>query len=151
IIWTPLGVQHARNFEDLSPAIRDEDGEVILVHSVALTPNGKVEGLEFFKAVLGTQEAVTAESKSSEEKTIKLLSVVRLLGLPETVDEKMVWEKLEERLKRSDENQHVSNDIITGLNAQIKTLEDNIKKMAEDGQAAEHRQMLALLSAEGKS
>jgi hypothetical protein len=50
IIWTPLGVQHARNFEDLSPAIQDQDGEITLVHSVALTPNGKVEGLEFFTA-----------------------------------------------------------------------------------------------------
>jgi hypothetical protein len=44
IVWTPLGVQHARNFEDLSPAIQDVNGEVTLVHSIALTPNGKVEG-----------------------------------------------------------------------------------------------------------
>lgn len=56
IIWTPLGVQHARNFEDLSPAIQDEDGEVTLVHSVALTPNGKVEGLEFFTAAQAALE-----------------------------------------------------------------------------------------------
>ena len=62
IIWTPLGVQHARNFEDLSPAIRDEDGEVTLVHSVALTPNGKVEGLEFFTAALKAQEGAAVSS-----------------------------------------------------------------------------------------
>ena len=56
IIWTPLGVQHARNFEDLSPAIQDEGGEVTLVHSVALTPNGKVEGLEFFTVAQAAPE-----------------------------------------------------------------------------------------------
>jgi hypothetical protein len=46
--WTPLGVQSARNFEDLSPALHDEGGEVIFLHSVALTPNGSTHGLTFF-------------------------------------------------------------------------------------------------------
>lgn len=48
VIWTPLGVQHARNFECLSPAIKEYEGEVVLVHSVALTPNGKLNGLSFY-------------------------------------------------------------------------------------------------------
>ncbi len=48
IAWTPLGVQHARNFEDLSPALNDDNREVIMIHSVALTPNGKVKDLRFF-------------------------------------------------------------------------------------------------------
>jgi hypothetical protein len=46
--WTPLGVQHAKNFEDISPAILDDNGEVTLIHSVALTPNGAVKDLHFF-------------------------------------------------------------------------------------------------------
>jgi phage I-like protein len=50
IAWTPLGVQHAKNFEDLSPALHDVAGEVDGLHSVALTPNGKVTGLQFFSA-----------------------------------------------------------------------------------------------------
>ena len=50
ITWTPLGVQHARNFEDLSPALKDDNREVTMIHSVALTPNGKVNGLQFFSA-----------------------------------------------------------------------------------------------------
>lgn len=41
ITWTPLGEEHARNFEDLSPAVQpNEKGEVVFIHSVALTPNG---------------------------------------------------------------------------------------------------------------
>ncbi len=48
ITWTPLGIQHARNFEDISPALKDDNREVTMIHSVALTPNGKVNGLQFF-------------------------------------------------------------------------------------------------------
>ena len=52
ITWTPLGIQHARNFEDISPALKDDNREVIMIHSVALTPNGKVSGLQFFSALM---------------------------------------------------------------------------------------------------
>lgn len=48
ITWTPLGIQHARNFEDISPAVKVDNREVTMIHSVALTPNGKVAGLQFF-------------------------------------------------------------------------------------------------------
>ena len=148
IIWTPLGVQHARNFEDLSPAIQDEGGEVTLVHSVALTPNGKVEGLEFFNAVLKTQENGTAQPKELEEKVLTLLSVARLLELPETSDEKTVLEKLAERLKESEGERR---ETITALNAHIKTLEENLKRAADDEQVAERARMVTSLSTEGKS
>src|SRR5580698_6768422 len=92
IIWTPLGVQHARNFEDLSPAIQDDDGEVTLVHSLALTPNGKVEGLEFFAASVEAPDDAPAQPALSE-KSLSLLSVARALGLPEAAEEKDVLEK----------------------------------------------------------
>src|SRR5580704_6396511 len=94
IIWTPLGVQHARNFEDLSPAIQDDDGEVTLVHSVALTPNGKVEGLEFFNASLKAQENVAPAPLALSQKSLTLLSVAGILGLPDTTEEKDVMDKL---------------------------------------------------------
>ena len=51
ITWTPQGQAHARNFEDLSPAlVLDAGGEVTFVHSVALTRAGAVEGLTFYSA-----------------------------------------------------------------------------------------------------
>lgn len=142
IIWTPLGVQHARNFEDLSPAIQDEEGEVTLVHSVALTPNGKVEGLEFFTATLKAQETTTA---TLGEKWLTLLSVAGMLGLPETAEEKTVLEKLSQRLVTS----FPAEEIAT-LSARVKTLEESLQRNAAVEQSAERARMVTLLTAEGK-
>lgn len=52
VTWTPLGVQHARNFEDLSPALlpNTPGEEVHFIHSVALTPNGALRDVSFFSA-----------------------------------------------------------------------------------------------------
>lgn len=48
ITWL-TGADVARKYEDLSPAIKpDEQGNVIFMHSTALTRNGAVEGLHFF-------------------------------------------------------------------------------------------------------
>ena len=53
IQYTPVGKEKARNYQDLSPAILDEDGVVTDLHSVALTPNGAVKGLTFYSVVSG--------------------------------------------------------------------------------------------------
>ena len=51
IQWTPSGEKAARDYEDLSPApILDEDGVVVGLHSVALTPAGAIEDLHFYSA-----------------------------------------------------------------------------------------------------
>ena len=136
IIWTPLGVQHARNFEDLSPAIQDDDGEVTLVHSVALTPNGKVEGLEFFAASVEAPDDAPAQPALSE-KSLSLLSVARALGLPEAAEEKDVLEKLENVLRAAPGGAGTASEEITTLNARIKSLEENINRTINEEQAAE--------------
>jgi hypothetical protein len=51
--WTPLGIDSAKQFEDISPAVHQEDGEIDFVHSAALTPNGCVHDLTFFSAIAG--------------------------------------------------------------------------------------------------
>ncbi len=108
VTWTPLGVQHARNFEDLSPAIKDDAGEVVLVHSVALTPNGKVHGLQFFstsnpqkapmkiddmsKPLTGVQLACLlglAATASAEDLTTRLGSLTALSASIEIKDGKI--------------------------------------------------------------
>jgi hypothetical protein len=149
IIWTPLGVQHARNFEDLSPAIQDEDGEVTLVHSVALTPNGKVEGLEFFTA----QQVARKEDEPMTlgEKSLTLLSVAGILGLPETTEEKEVLGKLKDVLRIASNISSTATDEIIVLGARIKVLEENLKQTAAEGQTTERLRLVTLLSAEGKS
>jgi phage I-like protein len=49
--YTPLGEENARNYQDLSPApIIDNEGVVIGLHSVALTPKGAIDGLTFYSA-----------------------------------------------------------------------------------------------------
>ncbi len=76
VTWTPLGMQHAKNFEDLSPALRDENGEVTMIHSVALTPNGKISGLQFFSA--------TNQNMKTLKDTITGEDLASALGLPST-------------------------------------------------------------------
>ena len=49
--WTDMGEENARNYKDLSPtAMTDKQGSVLGLHSVALTPNGAVDGLKFYSA-----------------------------------------------------------------------------------------------------
>ena len=81
VTWTPLGVQHARNFEDLSPAIAEAGGEISLIHSVALTPNGKVTGLQFFSA---TQPKTPMPKKLDLTQPLTGLTLCTLFGLAET-------------------------------------------------------------------
>jgi len=75
IIWTPLGRQHAKNFEDISPTPhRDADGNVDFVHSIALCPNGKVEGLHFFSAILTTADLGALDTADSARVAWKHIS-----------------------------------------------------------------------------
>ncbi len=151
IIWTPLGVQHARNFEDLSPAIQDVDGEVTLVHSIALTPNGKVEGLEFFNASLKAQENAAPAQPMLSEKSLTLLSVAGMLGLPETVGEKDVLEKLSDVLRIASTVSDTTTTEVTALSARIKILEEGFQKNVVIDHDSERMRIVTLLSAEGKS
>jgi phage I-like protein len=49
IDWTPAGQKYARNYIDLSPTpTLNNKGEVTFLHSVALCPQGAVEGLSFY-------------------------------------------------------------------------------------------------------
>jgi len=49
--WTESGKKNAKNYKDLSPAVKvDRNGVVIGLHSVALTEAGAVHGLKFYNA-----------------------------------------------------------------------------------------------------
>jgi hypothetical protein len=63
--WTPLGVEKARNFEDLSPAASARSGEVDFIHSVALTTNGCLRDVTFFST--GSTECASSLSSSRRE------------------------------------------------------------------------------------
>ncbi|GEM_PF-1652466 len=87
IVWTPLGLQRAKNFEDLSPALLDEGGEVTMIHSVALTPNGSITDLNFFNTSPGTPASGTASPNQNQnanhpmKKPITPEELVPVLGL----------------------------------------------------------------------
>ena len=145
IVWTPLGAQHARNFEDLSPAIRDEDGEVTLVHSVALTPNGKVRDLNFFTADPAVHEHRLQNAENKNTKMVSLTLLAAALGLPETAEEKTILEKLSRGLVTSS-----STEMVT-LSARIEALENALRKNSDEQQGAERQRIVTLLSTEGKA
>ena len=82
IEWTPSGKEKARNYVDLSPTPLLENGEVVFLHSVALCPQGAVEGLSFFSADF----KITKQTpKPMNPELLKILSV--LFNVPETADE----------------------------------------------------------------
>lgn len=70
--WTPSGQANAKNYADLSPAITIEDGEVVFVHSVALTRAGAVYDLHFLSSTLSAQPRTTdARCKAEKNKQPK--------------------------------------------------------------------------------
>lgn len=88
ITWTPLGIQHAKNFEDISPALKDDNREATFIHSVALTPNGKVTGLQFFS----TSTTNTMELKP--ENVLLLSELAPAIGLAATATKADVVNRL---------------------------------------------------------
>src|SRR5581483_5390293 len=84
--WTKTGQKKARNFEDLSPAVKpDAAGRVIFMHSAALTRNGAVHGLTFFSA---HKNMTTTETKPADKALFLTLSALAAaLGLPTTAAE----------------------------------------------------------------
>lgn len=89
IKWTPLGEEHARNFEDLSPALGwdKETGEVNFVHSVALTPNGALYGSEVEKNILPQtpQGQLDADKDHSGAKRAEIIRLAANLEVPESM------------------------------------------------------------------
>jgi phage I-like protein len=79
--WTPAGEKYARNYKDLSPAPGlTGSGEVVFLHSAALTPNGSVYDLEFFSAKNTTNHM-------PEPKPITIVALSSFLGLAENATE----------------------------------------------------------------
>jgi phage I-like protein len=63
--WTPAGPANAANYPDVSPAVAcDSEGNVLFVHSVALTRAGAANGLRF--ATLSV-ESMDAEQEAADE------------------------------------------------------------------------------------
>jgi len=168
--WTPAGKEHALNYADLSPAVElggPHGDEVSFVHSVALTRNGAVEGLQFFSVTLATtakQENTMAENTG---KLPTLAALAAILSLPENASEKEVmtklWElstpdlkalsarmeALETKLKEDGTTQDTAD--LKPLSARIEALETKLKEGATAQETAEKGRIIALFASEGKA
>jgi hypothetical protein len=66
IEWTPSGIEFAREYCDLSPAVaRGKDGVVCFLHSVALCRQGAVPDLSFYSVTLNTKQGDAAMDRSA--------------------------------------------------------------------------------------
>lgn len=93
IEWTPEGQSAALNFADLSPAVKfDESGNIIFVHSVALTRNGAVHGLSFFSS--GPNGETQMDNNIKPENMITVAEMAPALGLAATASKADVLGKL---------------------------------------------------------
>ena len=95
--WTPDGLAHAADFEDLSAApVTDADGEVVALPSVALCRTGAVPGIEFVECPLSAVApednagGVVPPANKGEGKMQYKEILAKLLGLgPEATDEEL--------------------------------------------------------------
>lgn len=95
VTWTPAGLEHARNYEDLSPTVHQEPGsEVDYIHSVALCTNGCLDNVTFFSATTDKTNMTTNTSPGTGV-TLTLALLASGLGLAATATEAEVTTKLQ--------------------------------------------------------
>lgn len=169
VTWTPLGLQHARNFEDLSPALHpNEPGrEVEFIHSVALTTNGALRDVSFFSA-----KTTTEDKSMSTQNVLTLALLACALELPETATADQVADGIKKlkQLQRleplsalvkdgkllipelttlSEMKARVESDLVK-LQADVVKLSEQITAMKAGAEGDERNKIVALFSAEGK-
>jgi phage I-like protein len=180
IVWTPIGREKAKNYIDLSPAVKLSDkNEVEALHSVALTRAGAVEGLTFYAADSSARDAYLNPDGTfkngfegcvaymqeveghDEESARKICAAIgRDAGKIATATMNELLVKLAAALGEKVEPDKAEAAVIarfTALNAQIaelsKKLADAEKRIAEERQSAESREresLIARFTAEGR-
>lgn len=68
LIYTPNGKENAANFIDLSPAVLMDErtGEVLGMHSCALTRTGAIEGIHFYTVESGAVAAISEPTNTGD-------------------------------------------------------------------------------------
>lgn len=133
IEWTPLGAANARNYEDLSPAAHQTDGEVDFIHSVALTPNGCLYDVTFFSAAGSSQQKQQGSMNDKNTNTpagvITLALLAGAMGLAAEAAEADVMAKIK-RLSALEpleglikDGKVVVLDDVSALDARLKAVE----------------------------
>ena len=128
ITWTPLGVQHASNFEDLSPALQDDNREVVMIHSVALPRTARSMACTLFRNQPTT--------KSNDRWASSLAVLAGMLNLKPEADEAVVTAALKARLESNaniatlfprlikDGKMIIVDDRLAAMDGRLKKVED---------------------------
>lgn len=165
IRWTPEGRKFWANYEDISPAIKQQKatGRVTFLDSVALTPRGMVEGLSLFSAEGGDGDAAVSNTQAqpSQDKQqqsmdlTKLKNILRKLGI--TFSEEATAEELMSLLEKAGGEAEADSTLSAERERRLKDLETKLTSLesaAAAGQKASDdarkQEIIRTASAEGK-
>ncbi|MBQ6924529.1 MAG: hypothetical protein IJQ73_07805 [Kiritimatiellae bacterium] len=121
--WTPDGLAHARDYEDLSAApVTDADGDVVALPSVALCRAGAVPGIEFVECPLSA--ALLEQGQGENMGTMDYKAILaKLLGLGPDAEDEAIQAALDaldaDKAKKDDEAKAAQE----ALSARVEALE----------------------------
>jgi phage I-like protein len=142
--WTPEGIEHVtgKHYRDLSPVpiLDEETGEVIAMHSVALTRAGQIPTLRAYSATADLTrclKALSADySTDPANQDMKFRAIAcAALGLPETATD--------EEIVAAGEKKPAATPNVIPMSAEL----DARLKAIEDGQVASQRQAIVTAAA----
>jgi len=120
IEWTPSGSVYAREYSDLSPAVRMDNGEVVFLHSVALCRQGAVEDLRFYSVEPKSSNS-PQQTKSGDTMDYRK-EMLRLLGMEESATDEQLAEAISAYLKKMKDSQ----DSVAALSASVEELKKQV-------------------------
>lgn len=147
IAYTPSGHKNAPNYHDLSPVVfQDDSGEVTFIHSVALCPQGAVEGLSFYNSDFDPMK-LTALSPELK----KVLSAI--FGTPEDADEATLLtaaQAFADDLKKTLDAKKTEKKPEDGNDSELKALSARLDELATGFETREREDILAAALRDGK-
>jgi phage I-like protein len=124
--WTPEGQKNARNFADLSPCPKVEDGEVVFLHSVALCRQGAVDGLEFFS--MDVPSNVEGEGSETQQETVLMEKIMALLRKALNLGDTATEEEVTAALQKTCD----AGNGLTAMSADLKATKDQLVPLTAD-------------------
>ena len=153
LTWTETGTAHARDYEDLSPALFLQDGRVIGIHSAALTRTGAVHGLTAFSAGAGLGALLQTLSAGSAGHTKNQVNDTTMpdekpAPAPELAALTARLDTIESALNQIREADTPGK--VVALSATVATLETRLQQSATAADEAERESLVAQAARDGK-
>jgi len=137
--WTPIGKKKAQNYRALSPTpARNKNGELVFIHSVALVPNGAVEGLTFFAADIpysGKKSLVDGQTNKKEQDMDAFRKLwCKWLGADESIADADLMKAIDSKIAEMNGAMKSVTEMsaqIAGINAKLNALDTLNVKVAD--------------------